>query len=140
MASSSFDRKSRGALLAIALPILVLSAWCGWRMVGLTTERERLKEDEAHINSIGNGLLSVDAWKEHLQNIIGERIMHVTFTPQEEATLKTEIEKLLQAVITEADATMRKPQTTLKGKVRKVVYKTVVHVPTLKKHTPEYAQ
>src|SRR5690349_8128431 len=116
-------RSKRASLLAVFLPLLTINIWCGIRTFKLTAEREIIKDDYAHINSIGNGLLSVNAWKAHLQNIVGERIMQVTFTPAEEKMLKFEIEKLIQAVVAEADSMMKKPQKTLKGKIRKVAYK-----------------
>lgn len=133
-------RSGRGPVLAVFLPILALNLWCGIELRSQARQRERIKDDYAHIHSIGNGLLSVEAWKSHLRNIISERILKLAFTPEEESMLLFEMERVLKRLLQESDAVLRRPQKTFKGKVRKLVYKAAVDVDDLEEETPRFAR
>jgi len=130
----------RALLYVLLIPLLVITFGCGLQTFKLVRQQTAIKEDSAKINSIRNGLLSVELWKTHIQNIVGDRITHLEFSPEQEAALKIEIGNVLKALLTEADAVMRKPQKTLRGKVRKVAFKTFINIPALKKETPAFSQ
>src|SRR4051812_31208252 len=89
------QRGERAVLLAVLVPVLTANAACGIWTLRLASQRTRIKEDFAHVNSLRNGLLSVDVWKGHLQNIVTDRITHLRFTPEQEAALRTELENVL---------------------------------------------
>jgi len=130
----------RPLLFALLIPVLAINIWCGITTLKLVSQRTVIKEDYAHVNSIRNGLLSVDVWKEHIRTIVGDRITNLKFSKEQEAALKIEIENLLKALLTKADAMMHEHQKTFREKVRKLAFKTFVNVPELNKQAPEFAQ
>jgi hypothetical protein len=130
----------RFLIFSVLVLILGLNIWCGINILKLTSQREVIKDDYAHVNNIGNGLLSVDVWKTHLENIVSDQIAHLGSTPKQEADLKFELEKLLKALIIETNELMNEKQKTIRGKIRKVAFKTFVDVKDLNKETPRFAQ
>jgi len=120
--------------------LLAVAAWCGLQVHNLSAERTQIKKDYSVINNITNGLLSVNAWRDHLVNVVSNRIDDFEFTTEQEAALKTEVSNVLNAVIDKADSMLNKKQKTLKGKIRKFAIKSFVNEDKLHQQVPVYAQ
>jgi hypothetical protein len=68
---------TRTVLFLLLVPVLILNIGCGIRVLTLVSQQSVLKEDYAEANSIGNGLLSVDVWKTHLETIAARKLVIV---------------------------------------------------------------
>jgi hypothetical protein len=130
----------RSLLIIFTSALLMAAAWCGWQVHELSGERTQIKKDYSVVNNITNGLLSVNAWRDHLVNVVSNRIDDFEFTPEQEAALKTEVSNVLNAVINKADSMLNKKQKTLKGKIKKFAIKAFVNEDKLHQQVPMYAQ
>jgi len=130
----------RSLLVIFTGALLVVAAWCGWQVHERSAERTQIKKDYSVINNVTNGLLSVNAWRDHLVNVVSNRIDDFEFTPDQEAALKTEVTNVLNAVINKADSMLNKKQKTLKGKIKKFAIKAFVNEDKLHQQVPVYAQ
>lgn len=127
-------------IVVLAIPMLALNVWCAVRLLHLNAQRVSIKEDYAAVNSIRNGLLSVDAWKVYIQGLAARKIEDFQLTAGQEAAFRADLEKALDALILQFDQIMRRKQKTLSGKIRKLAFKTFVDVNELRKNTPAFAQ
>jgi len=128
-------------LLSVVLGLLLAAnMWCGIHILQLVRGQSKIKEDYAQVNSIRNGLLSVDVWKGHLQNIAARKLAHYKLTPDQEDIVKGAVEKAVTALIGELDHMMQQPQKTFKGKARKLAFKVFVDTQALSEQAPQYAQ
>ena len=98
-----------GVLLAVAVS-------SGKQVYTLSHERAEMKKDYGVLNSITYGLLSVNAWRDHLIKVVTHRIDDFEFTKDQEKALKFEISNVLHAVINKADSMLDKKQKTIGGK------------------------
>lgn len=139
-ALSNREMGSRRTLLFFFIPLLILNIGCGIGLLKIASKQSVIKEDYAQVNSIRNGLLSVDVWKTHLENIAAKKITHFQLTDAQEEAVREAVEKTINALIGEMDTLMQKPQKTLGGKVRKLAFKVFVDTEALTEQTPQYAQ
>src|SRR5690606_6650973 len=86
------------------------------------------------------GLLSVNAWRDHMVRVVTNRIDDFEFSPDQEATLKLEISGILHAVINKADSMINLKQKTLGGKIKKVAIKAMVNEDKLHAKVPEFSE
>lgn len=127
-------------LLVIILPLLGVAGYCSVVLHKSSQTRAILKTDYSAVNNITYGLLSVDAWKEHLIKIVSNRIDDFEFTREQEMVIKGQIETVLHSVIDKADTMLHAKSKTLKGKVRKIVINALVNEKKVHARVPEFAE
>ncbi len=128
-------------LLVIALiPILAYAVFCGINIRKYSHERAVIRKDYSEMNNIQYGLLSVDAWKSNILEIVDTQIQQFEFSSEQEDTLKKELNKILGALVNKAENMVTKKQTTFKGKITKFAVKNFVDVEGYKKRMPEFSQ
>jgi hypothetical protein len=119
-------------------PVLAFAIWCGYDIHKLSQERAVIKKDYSQINNIQHGLLSVDAWKGNLMDIINTQINEFQFTNKQEDTLRVELNKILNSLVTKAVTMVNKKQTTLKGKVTKFAVNNFIEIDKVREKVPEF--
>ena len=117
----------RSLLILIGGALLVIAGWSGIQVYRLSSERADIKKDYSVLNNITYGLLSVNAWRDHMVKVITHRIDDFEFTPEQEAALKEEVAQVLHAVVNKADSLIDRKQKTLGGKLKKFAVKTLVN-------------
>jgi hypothetical protein len=127
---------SRATLLTLCVMILGVNLVCAVLIVRLTAQQARIKQDFAYVNSVRFGLFSMDIWKAHFERIVSKSITDLRLSPKDAASLKSEVEKVVKVMITQADSILIKHK---KG-VQKAAYKALVDVPTLMKKSPQFAE
>ena len=128
-------------LFALLLtPILGLAVWCGMTIDQLSDERKAIKQDYAELNNIQYGLLSVNAWRDHITLIVTEQIQEFEFNKEQEKVLKIQLNAILNSVITQANGMINEKQKTLKGKLKKAAVKTFVNFDKVRARVPEFSQ
>lgn len=130
----------RSVIVLFTAILLVLAAFSSYRVYSLSNERAEIKRDYSLVNNISYGLLSVNAWRDHMVRVVTHRIDDFEFTTEQEAALKVEISGVLHAVINKADSMVNAKQKTFKGKVRKVAVKALYNEDKLHKKVPEFAE
>ncbi len=130
----------RARLILVLVPVLAANALIGLDIHRLSARRETIKEDYSQVNSIRYGLLSVDAWKERIRAIVGDKIGDFQLTKEHEAVLREEIAGALNALISEADRLLAKHQGSFSGTMRKIAIRAFVSVHDIRKQIPQFTQ
>jgi hypothetical protein len=119
--------------------ILAIAAWSGYQVFALSNKRAEIKKDYSVMNNISYGILSVNAWRDHLINIITHRIDDFELTKEQEIVLTHEVGQVLHAVINRAEKMVDKKQKTIGGKLKKFAIRTFVNEEKLHAQVPVFA-
>jgi hypothetical protein len=130
----------RSLLILFGGILLSTAIWCGIQVSKLSDHRAEIKNDYAVLNNITYGLLSVNAWRDHIVKIVTHRIDDFEFTPEQDKALKYEVSQVLHAVIDKADSLVDKKQKTLGGKLKKFAVKVLVNEDKVRQRVPEFAE
>lgn len=120
--------------------LLLIAGWSSFQVYTHATKRAEIKHDYSEVNSITYGLLSVNAWRDHMMNIAMNRISDFEFTPEQEKVLKLQVGGLLNAGIDKADSLVNLKQKTIKGKLKKFVVKTLVNEEDIREMVPVFSE
>lgn len=120
--------------------LLVVAAFSAYKVYDLSKERAEIKRDYSLLNNITYGLLSVNAWRDHMVRVVTHRIDDFEFTPEQEKALKAEVSEVLHAVINKADSMINAKQKTFKGKIRKLAVKALYNEDKLHKRVPQFSE
>jgi hypothetical protein len=120
--------------------LLAVAGWAGSRVYDLSSQRAEIKKDYSTLNNITYGLLSVNAWRDHLVKVVTNRIDDFEFSREQEKVLKAEVESVLHAVVDKADSLVSKKQKTIGGKLKKFAVKTFVKEDKIHAQVPAFAQ
>ncbi|SKC82387.1 paraquat-inducible protein A [Ohtaekwangia koreensis] len=129
----------RSLLIFVGGILLVIAAWSGFQVYHLSNERAEIKKDYSVLNNITYGLLSVNAWRDHLVRVVTHRIDDFEFTKEQEAVVKEQLSQVLHAVINKADSMIDRKQKTVRGKLRRFAVKTLVDEEKIHAKVPELA-
>jgi hypothetical protein len=125
-------------LVLFLMPVLAYAVWCGCQIRTLSHERSLIKKDYSELNNIQHGLLSVDAWKDNLMDIINTQINQFEFTEKQEDTLRVELNKILNSLVTKAVTMVNKKQTTFKGRVTKFAVNNFIEIDEVRNKVPDF--
>lgn len=117
-----------------------MAGFSAYQVYDLSRQRAEIKRDYSLLNNITYGLLSVNAWRDHMVRVVTHRIDDFEFTPEQEVALKAEISEVLHAVINKADSMINAKQKTFKGKIRKVAVKALYNEDKLHKRVPQFSE
>ena len=120
--------------------LVCLAGWSSFLVYKYSSEAAEIKKDYSELNSITHGLLSVNIWRDHLTNMVLNRIDEFEFTPAQEDTLVLQVENILMAGIDKGDSLMNLKQKSLKGKLRKFAVRTLVPEEKIRALVPMFAQ
>jgi len=140
---TSYTRKQKvfRLLLIIAmLPVVAYTAWLGYNMYLTSRQRVVLKNDYAELNNIQYGLLSVDKWRDNITEIVNDQIQHFEFSENQEDTLKKEINKILNALITQAVEMINEKQKNVGAKIKKAAFNAFINVDNIRARVPEFSK
>ncbi len=130
----------RMLLILFCGSLLAIAGWSGYQVYTLSNERAEIKKDYSVLNNITYGLLSVNAWRDHMIRVVTHRIDDFELTVEQEQALKFEVSQVLHAVINKADSMLDKKQKTIGGKLKKFAIRTFVKEEKLHAQVPVFAQ
>ncbi len=140
MKTTRKEKFSRFFLILALLPVLAFSVWCGSVIYKLSAQQAVLKKDFAEINNIQYGLFSVDVWRDHLTDIVTSKIDSFDLSNVQHDTLMKDLNKILNAMVTQAETIINQKQKTMGGKIRKLAVKTFVNMDDVRKSIPLFSQ
>ncbi|WP_017732178.1 paraquat-inducible protein A [Nafulsella turpanensis] len=120
--------------------LLLIAGWSCFQVYQYSSQRAEIKKDYSEVNSITYGLLSVNTWRDHLTTIALNRIEDFEFTPAQEDTLVHMVGNLMYAGIDKVDSLVDRKQTTIKGKLKKFAFKTLVDEEKIRETVPLFSQ
>lgn len=127
-------------ILTIGTILIGISAYCGYHAFDLSKKRAIIKQEYSVLNNITFGLLSVNAWREHVTTILDNRIEDFNFTPAEKDTLTKEVEQVLHALVDEAGEMIDKKPKKLSGKIKRLAVKTFIKEDEVHEKVPQFAE
>jgi Paraquat-inducible protein A len=127
-------------LLLLTIPLLLTAGFFSLQIQQLSNQRAYIKTDYSIVNNITRGLLSVNAWKDHIVVIVTRHINNFEFTPEQENTLKTQLGHVLHAMINKADTLIHKKQKTIRGKLKKMMVNILVDEKKIHAQVPLFSQ
>ncbi len=127
-------------LVLIAGTLLVNVGWSGYQVYHLSTKRAKIKKDYSILNNITYGLLSVNAWRDHLVKVVTNRIDDFEFSADQEAAVKVEVSHVLHAIIDKADSMLERKQKSIGGKLKKFAVKTLVNSDKIHAQVPAFTE
>ena len=130
----------RFLLFLFAGGLLAIAGWSSYLVYKNSSEAAKIKKDYSEINSITHGILSVNIWRDHLTNMVLNRIDEFEFTAEQEDTLVLQVENILTSGINKGDSLMSLKQKSLKGKLRKFAVRTLVPEEKIRALVPMFAQ
>lgn len=122
-------------LIFLTIPFLLAAGWCGLQIHKLSKQKTEIKTDYAFVHSIHSGLLSVEAWSEDIVEIFSVQIDSFSFTDQQEATLKEQINGVLNGLITEAEKMVQDG-----SKLKKIAINTFVDWKEVRQRIPAFSE
>lgn len=130
----------RAFLVLLTGALLAIAGRSSYLVYKYSSEAAAIKKDYSELNSITHGILSVNIWRDHLTNMVLNRIDDFEFTAEQEDTLVLQVENILSAGIDKGDSLMNLKQKTLKGKLRKFAVRTLVPEEKIRALVPMFAQ
>lgn len=130
----------RVLLIFLTAGLLVIAGWSSMLVYKYSSEAAEIKKDYSELNNITHGILSVNIWRDHLTNMVMNRIDEFEFTAEQEDTLVLQVENILTAGIDKGDSLIDLKQKTLKGKLRKFAVRTLVPEEKIRALVPMFAQ
>jgi len=128
-------------LLILGLGVLLCAeGFLGYRLRELSAQQEEIKADNANVNNISLGLLSVENWRNQVSGIINQQVKHFKLTAKQKQQLQTEVEQVLYALIDKAEAMVNQKPQSLGGKIRKLAVKTFVKTDNIRAQVPTFAR
>ena len=130
----------RALIILFSGGLLLIAAYCGFQVSTLSNKRAEIKKDYGLLNNINFGLLSVNAWRDHLVRVVTNRIDDFEFSKEQDAALNYEVSQVLHAVIDKADSMLDKKQKTIGSKLKKFAIRTFVKEDKLHAQVPVFAK
>jgi hypothetical protein len=127
-------------LVLFLTPVLGFAIWCGCNIYNYSAQRAKIKKDYSEINSIQYGLLSVDAWRDNIIDIVNSQIEEFNLNTGQRDTLTTELNKILNSLVTQAEGMVNEKQKNLGGKLKKFAFNTFVNVDKIRARVPEFTK
>lgn len=126
--------------IVVLMPVILFALWCAFNVHQLGKQRTQIKKDYSELNNIRYGLLSVDTWRAHMSEIIGEQIDSFDLSDIQEDTLRKSLNHILNSVITRGEQMVNKKQTSLNKKIKQFAIRQLVDVDKVRAKVPEFSQ
>jgi hypothetical protein len=128
-------------IVLIGLSLLLAGAvYSGYRLAGISAEREQVKEDYSLSNSVTLGLFSIDQWRDRITDVLSNQIQgyHITKSQQREILLM--VEKQMHELVSKTVAEINQPKKGLGAKLKKLAFNTLVDSAELQAQVRPFAK
>jgi hypothetical protein len=88
-------------LVLVLIPLLLVTAWCGYNVYHISNDRADIKDDFMEANSIVNGMLNLNRWRDELRTIVANQIDSFELTPKQDSLMRVQISDLLHTMLRE---------------------------------------
>jgi hypothetical protein len=113
-------------LIAVVGVLLLVEAWFGYQVHGLSEKRKEYKMDYAFVNNVSFGLLSVDVWRDQVIAAASGEIGEFKLTPEQENDMRKQIDATLHGLVDQAFLDINKKQRSIGGKLKKLAVNAMV--------------
>lgn len=127
-------------LFVITIPLLALAAYLSYSVYQDSKLRGEIKDDNAALNSIHNGMLSVNVWKKSVINIVETQINDFELTESQDSSLHAQLTDMLRNLIDKMDSSIQVNDKGFKHTLRKWVVNAFVDIEKYKANAPKYSR
>lgn len=122
------------------LPLLAFAIWCEYNVYQYGDQRAELKTDFSEVNSIQQGLLSVNEWKGQIKNILTTQIDSFNLSSGQNEALRKEVSGILYVLIAKADSVVQNHDKSIGKRLRKFAVNILVDKEELRQAVPEFSE
>lgn len=127
-------------LFIITIPLLGAAMYLSYSVYQDSINRSVIKDDYAAINSIHNGMLSVDVWKESVVDIVEHQIDSFELTASQDSALQVQLTEMIRNLIDKADQSIQENNKGFKKTMRKWAVNAFVNTERIKAKAPIYSR
>lgn len=136
----SNQSKHKTFLLAITIPLLGLAMYLAYGVYHDSIKRSQIKDDYSSLNYIDNGILSVTAWKNTVEDILINQIETFELTQEQDSLLHLQLTELIRGLVDKADSTIQQDDEGVKKTVRKWIVDIFVDPQEIKAGAPNFSR
>ena len=140
MAKSKYKRLRQILLIALLTPLIGVAIYLAFSVYNDSEKRATMLNDYSTLNSMKFGILSVNAWKEDVKDIIKYQVENFELTPEQDSILHLQLTQLLQNLIMQADSAVDADSKGLKGTLRNWAFDIFINKDKLKSKAPEFSR
>lgn len=122
------------------LPLLAVAIWSALQVYDHAHDRATLKRDFSEVNSLQQGLLSVNEWKGQIKNILATQIDTFNLSAEQNEALRKEVSDILNGLITKADSVVQNNDKGLGKKLRKMAVNIFIDKDELRRSVPDFSE
>lgn len=122
------------------LPLLAFAIWSEVNVYQYAHTRAELKKDFSEVNSIQQGLLSVNEWKGQIKNILTTQIDSFNLSPGQNAAMRKEVSDILNSLITKADSVVQNHDKSIGKRLRKFAVNVFIDKEELRNSVPDFSE
>lgn len=127
-------------LYCYLIPLLGIAAYSSWNLHQLSNQRAEVKTDFSKVNSLQQGLLSVNTWKEEVTSIITTQIDSFDLSQEQDSVLRMEVSKILNRLISKADSVVQHNDKGLGKTLRKWAVNIFIDKDELRSEVPGFSE
>lgn len=127
-------------LFVVTIPLLALAMYLSYSVYQDSVKRSKIKDDYSTLNSIQNGMLSVNVWKESVVNIVENQINEFELTDSQDSSLHAQLTEMLRNLIDKAFSAVQTHDDGFKHTIRKWAVNAFVDKEKIKANTPKYSR
>lgn len=136
----SYRRIRQLLLFVVTTPLLALAIYLSFSVYQDSIKRSEVKDDYAALNSIHNGMLSVDVWKKSVVNIVKNQIDEFELTKSQDSSLQAQLTDVIRNLIDKADNSIQTHDKGFKHTIRKWAVNAFVDKEKIKAKAPQYSR
>ncbi|MDN3548712.1 paraquat-inducible protein A [Mucilaginibacter aquaedulcis] len=128
-------------IVLIGLSLLLAGAvYSGYRLAGISAEREQVKEDYSLSNSVTFGLFSIDQWRDRITDVLSNQIQGYHITKSQQRDILLMVEKQMHELVSKTVAEINQPKKGLGAKLKKLAFNTLVDSAELQAQVRPFAK
>lgn len=127
-------------LLLLTFPLLIAAIYFANCVYQNSAQRTTIKNDYSTINSVSNGIMSVNVWKKAITHIVGNQIENFELTESQDSLLHLKLTLMIQHLIDKADHDIQANSHGFKGTIRKWAVHTFIHPEKIRARVPHFSR
>lgn len=133
-------RTKQSLLFLVLVPLLVLAAYCGYQVYHISNDRADIKDDYMEANSIMNGILNMNNWREDLKEIVVRQIDEFELTEKQDSLLRVQVSDLLHATLDEAKQQVESEDGLFDNRIKRFLVSSITNWDNLHQSVPDFTE
>ncbi len=133
-------RTKQSLLFLVLVPLVVLAAYCGYQVYHISNDRADVKDDYMEANSIMNGILNMNNWREDLKEIVVREVEEFELNEKQDSLLRVQISELLHGMLDEAKKQVQSKDGLFDSRIKRFLVSSVANWDNLHESVPAFTE